>query len=485
VGDAKQSIYRFRGADVTVFRDVQARIERIGAHIALTRTYRAHESLTEGLNALLAPLMEKREGDEAYMVPFAPLEAARQRPETKIEGPYVELLVGLGKDADQGRDVAARALASRLWALHTKAGVDFGEMALLFRASTGFPQWEDALEKAEIPFITVAGRGFFDRPEVRDILGALKALANPADDLAMTGLLRSPAIGISDASIYRLRWDKENTEGPRGLWRSLHNCTDCLSEPDRSRAERALEILTPLQRIIGRLPVVTVMKRFLDETGYQAIARRSGDERARRNIEKLLTNAHRSQQVSVSAFLEYVRTMRDVSAREGEAPVEAEGAVQLMTIHQAKGLEFPVVVLADLGRSPYRGRNGLLLSRTWGPLIPLQIDQMSSIVYALGKQREQDKEEAEAKRLLYVAATRAADKLILNGHGTASTRKNGTLSIQFRGWLGTIGETLGADKKPWKSPDIMQQDSMPIRLAQNPDWIEGTLYTSSPTIPRN
>ena len=110
----------------------------------------------------------------------------------------------------------AQALANRLRELHENESFDWGDMALLFRSSAAFSVYESALEAADIPYITVAGRGFYDRSEIRDLLNALAAIADPADDLALVGFLRSPAFAIPDSEIYRLRVpDKTNSKAAR------------------------------------------------------------------------------------------------------------------------------------------------------------------------------------------------------------------------------------------------------------------------------
>ena len=209
VGDAKQSIYKFRGADVSVFRQVQSDIRSSGGElIDLDLTFRAHKPLLETLNTLLAPILgETDDPARPHAVPFTPLRAYRQNPQrADIKPPFVEFHLGLGENAEEGRASAARALANRLRELHETEGFNWGDMALLFRSSTAFAAYENALEAADIPFITVAGRGFYDRPEIRDLLNALVAIADPTDDLALVGLLRSPAFALPDSEIYKLRF---------------------------------------------------------------------------------------------------------------------------------------------------------------------------------------------------------------------------------------------------------------------------------------
>ena len=265
VGDGKQSIYRFRGADVTVFRRVQDDVKQSGGQpLEFNLTFRAHESLVEATNKLLEPIFREDDPKRPYAVPFAPLKAQRKAPREGIRQPFVEFCLGLGEHADAGRAIAASALAARLIQLRDEERVEWGDVALLFRASTAFGVYEDALERAGIPFVTVAGRGFYDRPEIRDLLNALVAISDPSDDLAMVGLLRSPAIGLSDATIYLLRWDGDK---PRSLWKVVTNFKYQMSnvkEDEGKRVERAREIIEDLNRWAGRATVAEVLKRFLD-----------------------------------------------------------------------------------------------------------------------------------------------------------------------------------------------------------------------------
>ena len=435
VGDAKQSIYKFRGADVTVFRQVQQDIRAAnGLPIDLDLTFRAHKPLLDALNALLSPVMgDGGEAQRPYYVPFTPLNANRKYPKN-AQPPFIEIQLGLGDDAEHGRAASAAALARRLHELRQSEGFEWGQMALLFRSSSTYGIYEAALERAEVPFVTIAGRGFYDRPEIRDLLNVLTAIADPTDDLALAGLLRSPAFGLVDAELYRLRFSRaDGSKQP--LW-------DALRSAATSQAERAVRILDELTALAGRATVAAVLKRFLDLTFYRAIlSTLSEGSRMLRNVDKLLADAHRSRLVGIGEFLTYVQTLRDVGLREGEAPVDAGGAVQLMTVHKAKGLEFPLVVLADAAYEN-RGVSGRVLRHAQaGLLIDLRDvgGELHPLAWQIASLEEIDKDDAEDRRLLYVACTRAKEKLIVNGH--AKILKAGTLGL--KGWLKRLGDVLG------------------------------------------
>lgn len=411
VGDPKQSIYRFRGADVTVFGRVRADIQaRGGEPIDLTETFRAHTGLIELLNHLLAHIMGVPDARRTYYTPFAALKSSRTRAPL-VREPFVELLYGMGDDA---RATAAQLLAARLRELHDQDGVEWDKMVCLFRASTGFDEYEQAFAAADIPFVTVAGRGFYERPEIRDLLNLLRALADSSDDAAMAGFLRSPAFGLSDAALYQLRRASDNK--PRPYTDALATDTAALSETDRVRAHKARACLEKCAALVGRISIAELLKTVLRETNYLALLSAVAGERLQRNVEKLLADAYDSGLTNVGEFLEYIETLRDVGAREGEAPSEAQGAVRLMTVHKAKGLEFPIVVLADAARGVPNIHAPILLSDALGVVPDLETDSRSSPLFGLAKQYERDRSRAEDLRLLYVAATRAQEKLIVCAH---------------------------------------------------------------------
>jgi len=469
VGDAKQSIYRFRGADVAVFRQVQADIETAGGVlIDFDLTFRAHQRLVELTNALLAPLMPAEDdSSQPYDVPFTPLTAFRQEPRAQTSPPFLEFQLGVGEDKDGGRRAAATGLADHLHQLRRSGQIEWQDVALLFRASTAFGAYEDALEQAGIPFVTVAGRGFYDRPEIRDLLNALAAIADPTDDLAMAGLLRSPAIGLSDGAIHLLRWAQNRTR--RAFWPALRSepALASLAADDRNRAEFARQLIADLHTQAGRITVAQLLKTFLDATYYRAALRLApGGERLRRNVDKLLADAHRSELVSIPEFLEYLAALGDVGVRESEAPTEAGGAVQLMTIHKAKGLEFPVVVLADAGYTGGFRAAPFYLDQELGLLLNLSDGEARPAAAQLAAWREAEQEAAEERRLLYVAATRAMEKFIISGNAKLSTAKANPGRLLLSGWLAQLAEVVGLSETQLpKMPTTPQ----PISL----DWEDG------------
>ena len=457
VGDMRQSIYRFRHADVTVFKAEQERIAREDGMVReLDLTYRAHEPLLLATGDLLSDVIgTQKDPTRPYYVPYSTMEAHKKFPEDHIKSPHVEFVLGSGEDAEEARARTAKALAERLVRLNATGQIQtWDDVALLFRATGAYGVYEEALEDAGIPFVTVAGKGFYDRPEIRDLVNMLRTLADPMDDLSFAGLLRSPAFGLSDAALFLLR------KSGKPFWQALQEDTSILSGRDLANAERAIGILQGLIPLADRVPVAELIKQVIDALDYRAIlatadkktpqkgASQAGG-RLWRNVDKLIEDAQTSQQVSVRAFLDMLKVMNEAGAREGEASAEALGAVRLMTIHRSKGLEFNLVVLADASRDPRKPSEAVYLSDELG--LTFKLDPQP-LAYKLARTMDLDQDTCENLRVLYVALTRAKQKLILSGHLTQGEKGN----LSARGWTKALLEPAGID------PDeLVQMDGMP------------------------
>ncbi len=470
VGDAKQSIYRFRGADVTVFAAEKEQMAgQNGDLIDLDISYRAHELLLAGMNQLLRPILGDDVPDRpSWVAPFAPLLPGTKSVKQDLSPPFVEIQATLGTKGE-ALPRAAAALAARLAHLHSENGLDYGDMAILCRASNAFQYYENALDKAGIPYLTVAGKGFYDRAEIRDLLNALQAIADPHDDLALVGLLRSPACGISDVTLYHLGRQRLANES---LWDSLQQETRLNDIEENDRLQKVVTLIRDLHQQAGRIPVADIFKQFLDRTFYRAILRRIAQPRALRNTAKFLADIHDSELVSVAEFLEYAQALRDSGGREGEARATAGGAVQIMSIHAAKGLEFPVVVLGDAG-SAARSPGGFLVDPNLGVLLPTSNgEEVQATGYQLGQMAAREQEEAETARLLYVALTRAEQMLLING--TALYPQSGIPS--WRGWLKQLAEITGLNDADLSGYDHTGDRQHTFDYVLHETAIQATIY---------
>lgn len=441
VGDMRQSIYRFRGADVTVFREEQERIRREGGElIELNLTYRSHAPLLDGMGVLLSEVIGTEEDpNRPHFVPFTPMKAYRMQAPAHMPNAPIEFMLGVGEKTDEARVQMADVLAARLLGLKD-AGVirSWDEVAILCRKSISFPHYESALERAGIPFSTLAGKGFYERAEIRDLLNILRFLAYPADQTALVGLLRSPAFGLSDTSLLRLH---KVFDGFEGL---LEQEADFLGEDQAEKFRRVVRFTEEFLPLVDRVHVGELLSTIIDWCDYRAILSLASEDEAGgrsdlrlwRNLDKLLDEAIHSDLVSVREFLKRLDTLSDAGAREGEAVSDAQGAVSIMTIHKSKGLEFPVVVLGDCGRSDRNRSKVIYINSDMG----IGLDQKPPSLACLGvKTLEQEEEESESSRLLYVAMTRAKDLLILNGHATLGKTPSST------GWCRDLIEAAGLD----------------------------------------
>ncbi len=446
VGDGKQSIYRFRGADVSVFRQVAADIDTGGGRrVTMDTSFRCHDRLQRWINRVTEQIFARPAALQPYEFPFEPLRAHREDPP---HSDCVELLiVEKGENSDAQRRAEAELLAARLQALvdgeaelvydqklQTWRRPVYGDIALLFQASTVFDYFEAALRAAKIPFLTTAGRGYYGRKEVQDMIHLLRVLNDPGDELALVGVLRSPLFALDDATILRLRLADRHS-----IWRALMQP----GENESAELIFARETLADLYQRRGRLTVVELLRASMAATGYLATVSGLPDgERRRVNLEKLIEAARMAGRSGLSDFSEYLENLLRSEPREGEAPLEAEGSVRLMTVHRSKGLEFPIVCLPDLGRNPPPLRRNWLAGRAQGLALQLRDRRgqwQPPAAFTLQLAEERRKERAERERLLYVALTRAQDYLILSGPEAAKSGED---------WLSRI---LLALDQPWEA----------------------------------
>ncbi len=425
VGDKKQSIYGFRGTNVALFDRRGAEIlEYEGKDVLLDTTYRTEPELLAPMGGLLEKVMA--DADLAGKEYFAAYEAMstpempynKPDPLLKVQ-PSVEVLISdIQQKADDPKgECAGRMLAQRLTEL-MDAGLihTWNDAAILCRNSNDFKQFEDALEAWQIPYVTVAGKGYYDRPEIRDILNTLHAAENPHDNVALTGFLLSPSIGFS-LEMAALVYKYANRGGIKmSFYQALTDEGFSYGTEDKQKKlERARSILGSLIRLTGQVPLDEVLEEACRLTGIRTMLAFDSGDRAWLNIDKLLLTARESGLTSVSEFLEYLENIKETGAREGEAPSDNNGAIRIMTIHQAKGLEFRVTVIAENESRPHypqfsANSDGAPVFYS-SPAVPQYLD---------AQKLDNDRDKAEWLRLFYVAATRAEYRIIFVGNKPAA-----------------------------------------------------------------
>ncbi|MBZ0298908.1 MAG: UvrD-helicase domain-containing protein, partial [Anaerolineae bacterium] len=465
VGDPKQSIYAFRGADVRVFLETRQHLTAIGgagAEIALARSFRTHQPLVDCFNAIFGRILTRDPSGPVYAYETdlgAPMDAHRQEPPDP-RPPLAFVLVDASKSEDglrsddfrrwEAYEIAVRLrdmVANQTPVFDRETGATrplaYGDAALLFQSTSQITLYEDVFKALGLPFVTVAGRGYYNRPEVWDLLNLLKALYNPADNLALASVLRSPLFGLSDDALLALR-RVQDAEGRRvPLSQALHQ-PEVVTADELELLEFAAETLDHLAALAGRVTISELLRAALAQTGYLATLTGLPDGARRRgNVEKLLAKADSSGKITLGAFEQYLSDLSAREVREGEALLDNEGAVTLMTVHSSKGLEFPVVVLVDASwERGARGGDAVILDPDAGLCCKVydpEADKLDKpFAYRFAEGRVGLRETAERKRLLYVAATRAQDYLLVGGQ----VRQNREGVWRAGGWLDWLLEAL-------------------------------------------
>jgi ATP-dependent helicase/nuclease subunit A len=427
VGDQKQSIYRFRGADPEVFRELQGEIAKQW-RIPLRENFRSQPAILEFVNALFAEELPN----------YEPLAAHRKQVAPR---PAVEFL--WASDADDaaagGRGFTGRERLRRceadwiarrirkmldeeeelIYREDAESGgaaaraVKPGDIALLFRALTNVEYYEDALQRWGIDYYLVGGRAFYAQQEIFDVLNLLRSLASPADEVSLAGVLRSPMFSLRDETLFWL------SRGPGGLAAGLFagELPGELDAQQRQRAALAGATIGQLRAMKDRLPVAALLQEALRRTGYDALllAEFLG-RRKLANLQKLIEQARSFDRAGVFTLADFITQLAEFVARQPDEPMaatqpETAKVVRLMSIHQAKGLEFPVVIVPDVGRPRHVVPPPVAFDKQLGPMLK---DDEAATGFDLFMARQNEDDLKELGRLFYVAATRAADYLILS-----------------------------------------------------------------------
>ncbi|MXV73196.1 AAA family ATPase, partial [Candidatus Poribacteria bacterium] len=453
VGDPKQSIYAFRGADVRVFKKTRQKIvENGGLAISLKENFRSLRGLIGFTNHFFGRLMGA-ESEHEFEVPYESLIKARS---VNANG-SIEILLGKKRDeAANEYTIIARHIKNMklnedtVWVRGENSGeverpIAYGDIAILIRSRTHLPNIEHALLEAGIPYLTTGGIGFYQRQEIYDIWNYLNFLNTPTENqTSLVGILRGPAFGISDTELYEISLQEDT-----GFWDKARNY-----QAPSEHLRNAIDTLKKHIQIAHRTPVNQLIVTIVNQTGMIGTLK-TGKQGTQRwaNYQKLLDLARNfdgdeNRQILLD-FIEFLDTLTTEEPREGQAPVEASsGAVQIMTIHAAKGKEFPIVILPCLDRKG-RTNSEPFIDETLGigfsPLKPNEDYKKTKpgIVPHI-RNRSSKKEIAEKKRIFYVGATRAEDRLILSG--TLSEKDE---AQQMLKWLDThLGICGGEDDLP-------------------------------------
>ena len=377
VGDLNQSIYGFRYAEPAVFEEYRRGILGAGGRIDdLRENHRSRQGILDAVATVLQ--------DAAGIEP-RPLIAAKRFDAPR--GPVVERLIARGENAVE---VEASLVAARIREMTDSKERKFSDIAVLVRALGSLDPFYRAFDRLRIPFLVSGGRTFLEAREIRDMTALVAALVNPLDDVALVGVLRSPLVGMGDEEIFRL---------------GMNGCRDVF-EQRFGELRRSSDSVSPDQ----------LLARVVDESNYAE----GLTERARANLEKLfgwLRREHRSRPRALAEMLEDLETLRSAQSEAEAPPPDAGNAVRMMSIHAAKGLEFPVVFVSALHRRPDTRKPVIAFSPLVGIGVkwrhPVTGDGASDTSHFKLVEEIKRREAEEEDRLLYVAMTRAEDRLFL------------------------------------------------------------------------
>ena len=425
VGDPKQSIYRFRGADMAVYDTVKN--GPLGGDVEyLTQNFRSSDELLHWLNRLFDRVLG--EGKEGIQPPNAALQsdtsmaAELGRPPVVVLRPD-EIGEKAGARRDQEFDLLARTISRAVrderWQVRDRhreeivRDAQWRDIAILVPSRTEIERLESALQRYGVPYRFEGGRGFFSRQEVRELVSLLHAIDDPTDAISIVAALRSLAFGCSDEDLL--------------LWQVQHDRFDYrIVRADSAGPEPVREAMLMLRDLNGAargFSLAELVREAIERTGLveAALSLPSGPQSAA-NVMKLLDHAREFSAAgsgALRAFTGWLARQRDREAEEIDAPVaeERDDTVRVMTIHGAKGLEFPIVCLGNLE------------TEGWNQLDPVRDVDRHRLELKLGSQsdgtafctprwdevKEHEKEalDAERDRLLYVACTRARDHLVI------------------------------------------------------------------------
>jgi len=439
VGDPKQSIYAFRRADIEAFDRVVQKIEADqGIVQTLTTNFRSDAAVLGPINDVFDRLFRRRLHVQPANVRLEV--RPHRRHAGQDSGMRLHLVAAPTSDEPFDAAGATRAEAEVLarWLYEDilkRPSLKPGHVALLFRKLTQADTYLDALRRYGIPYVIEGEKHFYRRQEVIDLVNVLRVLDNPHDEVALVGVLRSPLGGLTDRELYDLRqagFFDYRQYGRLESW--SHPCSPAVRRLYRNLSQlhhevAALPLTDAIQLVFDCLPILELAAASLH--AEQAVANLL---KTKQTAAALLDRPH----LTLSGFVDLMVARLDEQPDEAESPlVEASSeAIQVMTIHKAKGLEFPIVVLPGLHQGTGGERSVPMVSYDWSSgRYGLSLGDRRTCVSVFIHEKLKMREEAERRRVLYVGMTRAKDLLVLTGGITA--RSNGETVLEL---LRDIGE---------------------------------------------
>jgi ATP-dependent helicase/nuclease subunit A len=513
VGDVKQSIYGFRLADPRIFSRCQDEwaADPSAQVIPLTENFRSHEAILHFVNALFTGLMRRETGGVDYdaeaRLRFGNAAGRAHLAAATASFPPVEWhLRCLGREGEDGENTEApesasdaekeaRMVGRRLLELKSqrtpifdRAGrpeeVKWSDMVVLLRSPRHKVEaYVKEFGRLGIPLAAARG-GFYQSLEVRDLLGLLQVLDNPLQDLPLLGVLRSPLAGLTADELALIRLGS----GPGRFWTALlqwHKTTE-VRTAHYDKTDEFLRRFEEWRRLSRQSAVSHCLECVIDQTHYgDWLATQERGEQKRANVERLLQLTRQFDAYdgeSLYRFLRFVEAQQESEVDTGPAAAPAAEAVRLMSIHQSKGSEFPIVALADLGKlfNFTEIQSRIILDDEYGLCPQIQPPETPqfypSLPHWLARRRQKRKMLGEEMRLLYVAMTRAAQRLILAGTAAKSSLET-KWPLQAQRAPGAAEIPAGRNYLDWLGPWLIRTAGATAWTASGRDaLLSWTLY---------
>ncbi len=469
VGDPKQSIYRFRRADIAMYDEVKRTI--FGGRVRrIVQNFRSAKPIIDLVNETFERIMRAREGTQPEYIALEhrrDYEPARELALTIVRGdvtPAGEKLSATDTRRCEGAAIASlikQAVMERAWPLKDGTPARFGDIAILIPSRSELEHYEDALARAEVPYRHEGGRTFFLRQEVRELVAVLRAIDDPADGVAAVAALRSAAFGLSDEELL--------------LHKAAKRGFDFMSvrDVDEGVVPDALRVLRELAKKRHVQPLPEIVRAVLDRLRLVEFAMlQPQGEQVAANLLKVIDQSRAFADAGGGGLRGFVRWLKDNMERtsdETDAPIseETDDVVRIVTIHASKGLEFPVVVFANMNTQ--RADRTKTIADRRGRRLEIRLGKKEAGFRTPGFEAaladEQEHDDAEEQRLLYVAATRAKDRLVVPFFSTPKDGekppKNAADVKCILDWL----RIAGADAEV-----TIEASSLPAITAESPIW---------------
>jgi len=481
VGDPKQSIFAFRRADIEAFQRVRQMVEdQDGLPLTLTRNFRSHGTILMAVNQVFERLIRERPGLQPRYDPLEPDPDRKTGAQT--QGVELRLVASSSRDeeraslsAEEGVEAEAEAVAR--WLKHEVIGQDVlierdgrrrpvepGDVALLFRTFTQSWEYLGALRRHGLPYVAEGERHFYQRQEVIDLVNLVCCVQNPHDQVALLGLLRSAVGALTDREIMDLvalgPLDYRGT-GPSGLD----------SHPKAGHLRRLYAALASLQRDCPLRPLPDALDLIFERLPLLELAAASlHGEQAVANLWKVRALADGlvdQPGMTLAGFVELLKARLADPPDESESGLAEETsreAVRIMSVHKAKGLEFPIVILVGLHAGTKPPYEPIQVQQDWSTgVLGLRLGERCTLGGAYVAEKLEARLEAERRRLLYVGMTRAKERLVLSG---ALTRRQspGNFLALLKEEVGVGGVSAGPP--PTLADDLISKTVIPAGVGK-------------------